>query len=202
MCIHDRNGEHGFSLVELVLGIGVATLLIGVLASMLITAQRVQARTQAQMRVQRSGYAALERLAAQIALTGLNLNRSAGEEPLPELPPEVGADWGRALALQYRTEEGELKRFTYYLHDGQLMQLGDDGTPIPVTSTDCQVTDLSYTYYTYHDVELGPERLVDGRWREQVRRVEVKLVLDRGDGSPAKAHYELRTAVTLQNTGD
>ena len=199
MCASDRNQERGFTLIELLLGLGLAAVLLAMLGAMLTSAQRIQARTQAQMGVQRTGYVALDRLSRQIALAGLNLDPSAGEEAFPALPPEAGTDWSSALAIQYRTEDGALQRFAYYLHDGQIMELGGDADPIPVTDDGCRASLLTYTYYTEYGLTVDPARLSDPYWRAKVQRVELELTVDRGNDSPVSAAYGLAAAVTVQN---
>lgn len=199
MCASDRTQEQGFTLIELLLGLGLAALLLAMLGAMLTSAQRIQARTQAQMGVQRTGYVALDRLTRQIALAGLNLDLAAGEEAFPALPPEAGTDWSSALAVQYRTADGALQRFAYYLHDGQVMEIGGGTDPIPVTDDGCRVNLLAYTYYTEYGLTVDPARLSDPYWRAQVHRVEVEFAVDRGNDAPANAAFGLGTAVTVQN---
>lgn len=199
MFTSDRTHERGFTLIELLLGMGMAALLLALLGSVLTSAQRIQARTQAQMQVQRTGYAALDRLSRQIALAGLNLEPLAGEEAFPALPPEAGVDWSTAVAIQYRTADGALQRFTYYLRDGQIVEQAGGADALPVTEEGCRAERLTYRYFTDYGVAVEAARLADPYWRARIHRIEVELSLDRGDGVPVEAKYDLSTAVTVQN---
>jgi type II secretory pathway pseudopilin PulG len=199
MCAGERRGERGFTLVELLLGLGLAALVLTMLGAMLALAQRIQARAQEQMQVQRWGYAALERLSRQIALAGLNLELEAGEEPFPALPAAAGGDWSSALAIQYRPDGGSLQRVTYYLDGGRLVEAAAGAEPVALTDEAVRVRDLSFAYFAAENVALGPVRLADPEWRALVRRVVIRLSLDGGEGAPAEVTYGLQTAVTVQN---
>jgi hypothetical protein len=170
-----------------------------VLATALTSAQRIQARAQGQMQVQRSGYVALERLSRQLALVGLNLNPTAGEEAFPQLPSEAGTDWAAALAMQYRPEGGSVESYAYYLKNGGLVERRSDGREVPVTELGTRVTDLSFTYFTYDNIPLDPAALATIEGRAMVQRVQVRLVLDRGSSAAVSASYELEMAVAVQN---
>lgn len=191
-----RAGQEGFTLVEILIGMGLVGMLVMLLGGLLATSQRLQAEAYSQMQVQREAYAALERLSLQISLAGLNLPPEA--EAFPPLPPAAGSDWGSALALQYAPEEGGVPtRYAYYVKDGRLMELEDGGPAVPVT-LDGNVKELTFTYHGDNDVILPPARMVDPMWRGSIRRVRVLLVLERETG-PVEAEYEVETAVTAQN---
>lgn len=190
-----RAGQEGFTLVEILIGMGLVGMLVLLLGGLLATAQRLQAEAYSQMEVQREAYAALERLSLQISLAGLNLPR--GEEAFPPLPPEAGGDWQSALAIQYAPEGGVPVRYAYYVDEGRLMELADGGPAVPVT-LDGHVKELTFIYHGDSDVLLPPARMVDPLWRGSIRRVGVRLVLSRETG-PVEAEFELETAVTAQN---
>lgn len=199
MCANKSSRDQGFTLVELLLGLSLAALLLGVLATALTSAQRIQGRAQGQMQVQRSGYVALERLSRQIALAGLNLDPHMGEEAFPPLPPEAGGNWAAALAMQYRPEGGSVQSFAYYVKDGGLVERRSDGQTLKVTAEGVRVAALSCTYFTYNNIHLDPASLATVQGRSMIQRVQVKLVLDRGSDAAVDASYELEMAVAVPN---
>ncbi len=200
MCIHERKGEGGLSLVELILGFGLVGLLLVALAGILTRAQTLDAQVRQQMTVQQWGYIVLDRLEKEIALAGLHLDGSAGEEAFPPLPAQAGDDWSRALAIQYRPQPGEpLRRVAWYLEDGRLWEAVSDEEPLPVTADSVRAEDLSVSYFTHENVRLEPARLNDARWRAQIRRISVSLSLAMEDATGTTARYPVRLAVVIQN---
>jgi type II secretory pathway pseudopilin PulG len=191
-----RAGQEGFTLIEILIGMGMVGMFVLLLGGFLATSQRLQAEAHTQMQVQRAGYAALERLQEQIALAGLHL--PPGAEAFPALPPAAGSDWTHALALQYGSEGGTPTRYAYYVEGGRLMELAGEGPAVPVTIDGSDVKGLYFTYYGDTDILLPSNRMGHPLWRASIRRVGVRLVLGRETG-PVEAEYELETAVTPQN---
>lgn len=198
MCAsRSRAGQEGFTLVEIMIGLGLVGMLVMLLGGLLATSQRLQAEAYSQMQVQQAGYAALDRLSEQISLAGLYLPR--GAEAFPPLPPEAGGDWTHALALQYASSEGGTPtRYAYYVEGGRLMELEGAGPAVPVTIEGRDVKELSFTYYGDNDILLPSNRMSEPLWRASIRRVRLRLVLGRETG-PVEAEYELETAVTAEN---
>lgn len=201
MCGSRRRGERGLTLVELLLGLGLAGVLLATAGGFLVRAQTVEVRTRGQMAVQQQGYAALDRLERRLALAGLHLDPGRGEEAFPALPDAAGGDWSCALAMQYRPAPGEpLRRVAWYVDGGTLWEAADGEAPVPVTAEAVRVEEFSVSYYADHNVSLDPATLGDARRRAQIRRVAIDLALARtGEPGVQVPGYAVQAAVVVQN---
>lgn len=200
MCIRKRRGDAGLTLVELLLGIGLAGLLAAALGGVLARAQTLDMQVRQQMTVQQWGYIVQDRLERELPLAGLHLDSAAGEEAFPPLPAAAGEDWSRAVAIQYRPEPGgPVRRVAWYWAEGRLWEAVDGGEPLPVTAGGVRVEDLSISYFTHENVRLDPANLQEARWRAQVRRIGLRLTLTMENAAGAPARYPVRLAVVMPN---
>lgn len=205
-------GADGLSLVELVIGLGLAGLLLMSLTLSLQGVARVTRQTQDRMAMQQDGQIALHRLATRVGRAGLDLDTAAGEVAFPDLPAGAGTDWSRAVAIQYRRAAGEPPTvYAYYLQDGRLIEERAPDhrvvvAPLP-PQTDAfgpaeagsRFQALLFQYFTHDHYPLPVGRLTDPAVRGSIRQVQISLELDRdGDGT---ADYHLQTAVPVPNVG-
>ncbi|HEY8346216.1 MAG TPA: prepilin-type N-terminal cleavage/methylation domain-containing protein [Symbiobacteriaceae bacterium] len=194
----DRRGQEGFTLLEFLVGAFLAGIVVMMMGSILASGQRVQNRVQEQVELQRSGNIALQHLTRQISLAGLNLDLRKGEEAFPPLPPGAGGNWEKALSLRYRSSDGTLQTYSYYLVNGRLMEDLGAGRLRPLTEEGIRVRSLSFRYFTSSNLQLNPANLSQSRWRKQIRRIEIRMELEQ-TGVSAATPYILETSVTVPN---
>lgn len=193
----ERRSQAGYTMVELVVGLGLAGLILMLLASLLQSVLGVQSRVEKQMDTQRSGFVAIDEMSLKIRQAGLNLDPAIGEEAFPPLPEGAGGNWANAVAIQYRPGGGEIRQIAYYVANGQLWEDRGDGNPLPLAVENVKVLRLDVSYYSEHYVELLPTNLSQPKQRALVRRVGITLLLDRdGDGTE---EYRLSTSVPVMN---
>ena len=210
--------EAGVSLVELIIAIGLVSVLMGSAYSVLFQSQSIFEKQLSTQALRQESRVAITQMISELRLTGYNLGTVTDSLPMGS-PTAIsivadvddGAADGSCNATYEGAAGGGAERITYTLQTGQLRRTVDcwDGSAWTASATnqlwadDLPGEQVLFRYFDATGVELVPATTLSAAQRVQVRSVRVALTLVDLDTTQTtgeqQVHFELETRIKLRN---
>jgi type II secretory pathway component PulJ len=184
-------GQTGFTLVDILVGLAMASVLMAAMVSLFTTLGRSYTTQNVSADVQEVTRAGVELMAQNIRMAGVNPGGKSG----------IGIVSAAANAIQFTSDfnlnddiDGTYERISYYLQGNQLMQQLFTGNPMPLVAN---VTNLSFDYWDENDDPVT-DLVAD---LNEIRTVIISMTVQEpaGRGQPVIRTYSAR--VWCRNLG-
>jgi len=190
---HNQNAESGFSLIELLVAMAIASILLAIVGSIFYSLNKGMSAENTRVALQQSVRSAINVIAGDLREVGLD----------PCTKKRFKIEKAALSEIRFSTDlnmDGKLddnEKFIYLLDDGQLkMSMNSNDAPEPLLSN---VESLQFRFFKDNDAEilLSGSEVAD---TDEIRAVEIYLEAEEkywGGGSTENRSY--RTLVRCRN---